>query len=198
MLATATPQAWIDLALQRWQDLLVDHANCEKKAASTALSLMFAYPDDRRLAQRLARLAREELRHFEQVDRLLQQMEVAPRRMSPGRYAGELRRAVANHEPQRKVDLMLVGALIEARSCERFEALAPLLPAPLGSFYGDLAVAERRHHEVYLQLADQAAELLPAGSPSVAERLQSLSALEAELVTRVDTQFRFHSGPPPC
>ena len=74
MLLAATPQAWVELALQRWQDLLIDHANCEKKAASTALSLMFAYPDDRRLAQRLARLAREELRHCAQVERLLQQL----------------------------------------------------------------------------------------------------------------------------
>ena len=198
MLLAATPQAWVELALQRWQDLLIDHANCEKKAASTALSLMFAYPDDRRLAQRLARLAREELRHFEQVDRLLQQLDVAPRRMAAGRYAGELRRAVANHEPQRKVDLMLTGALIEARSCERFECLAPLLPAPLGQFYGDLAVAERRHHELYLQLAEQAAQHLPAGAPGIAERLPVLSAIEADLVTRPDTQFRFHRGPPAC
>jgi tRNA-(ms[2]io[6]A)-hydroxylase len=198
MLTAATPQAWVELALQRWQDLLIDHANCEKKAASTALSLMFAYPDDRRLAQRLARLAREELRHFEQVDRLLQQLDVPPRRMAAGRYAGELRRVVANHEPQRKVDLMLTGALIEARSCERFECLAPLLPAPLGQFYGDLAVAERRHHELYLQLAEQAAQQLPADAPGIAERLQVLCAVEADLVTRTDTQFRFHSGPPAC
>jgi tRNA-(ms[2]io[6]A)-hydroxylase len=209
MLLAATPQAWVDLALQRWQDLLIDHANCEKKAASTALSLMFAYPDDRRLAQRLARLAREELRHFEQVDRLLQQLDVAPRRMAAGRYAGELRRAVANHEPQRKVDLMLTGALIEARSCERFECLAPLLPAPLGQFYGDLAVAERRHHELYLQLAEQAAdwgrqamlfsdEQETTPEEHIAQRLAVLSAVEADLVTRPDTQFRFHSGPPAC
>jgi tRNA-(ms[2]io[6]A)-hydroxylase len=66
----------------------------------------------------------------------------------------------------------------------------------LGEFYGDLAVAERRHHELYLQLAEQAAQHLPADAPGLAERLQALSAVEADLVTRTDTQFRFHSGPP--
>jgi len=124
MLAAATPVAWLQAAVQRQDELLLDHANCEKKAASTALALMFAYPEDRVLSARLARLAREELRHFEQVDKVLQQRAVAPQRMAPGRYAAELRRALRNHEPQRKLDLMLVGALIEARSCERFELLA--------------------------------------------------------------------------
>jgi tRNA-(ms[2]io[6]A)-hydroxylase len=120
--------------------------------------------------------------------------------MGPGRYAGELRRGLATRDPERKLDLMLSGALIEARSCERFELLAPRLPAPLGSFYADLAVAERRHHHLYLQLAGEAAALidpLPAAvEQRVATRLAELAALEAELATRPDTQFRFHSGPP--
>jgi tRNA-(ms[2]io[6]A)-hydroxylase len=202
MLAAVTPAAWVNAALQRQDELLLDHANCEKKAASTALALMFAYPEDRALGTRLARLAREELRHFEQVDRVLQQRGVAPQRMAPGRYAGQLRRALRNHEPQRKLDLMLVGALIEARSCERFELLAPQLPAELGTFYADLALSERRHEGLYLQLArTAAADALPQESPedieaALQQRLQELAQIEAELITRPDTQFRFHSGPP--
>lgn len=197
ILATATPQAWVDEAAQRWHELLSDHANCEKKAASTALSLMFAYPDDRRLSQRMARLAREELRHFEQVDKLMQQLGVAPLRVPPGRYAGELRRQMASQDPLRKLDLMLSGALIEARSCERFELVAPHLPAAVGEFYADLAVAERRHGSLYLQLAADAAASVSGGGEALwRDRLQALAAVEGELATRPDTQFRFHSGPP--
>ena len=200
-LGAPTPAAWVDEAVVRWQELLVDHANCEKKAASTALALMFAYPDDRNLALRLARLAREELRHFEQVDKLMQQLAVPAMRMPAGRYAAELRRGLATGSALRKVDLMLAGALIEARSCERFELLAPRLPAPMGGFYGDLAVAERRHHELYLQLGREAAAAIdpdPAAVDAlVGTRLAQLSALEADLATRPDVQVRFHSGPPP-
>jgi tRNA-(ms[2]io[6]A)-hydroxylase len=200
ILRAATPQAWIDAAVVQWQDLLRDHANCEKKAASTALALLFAYPEDRRLAQRMARLAREELRHFEQVDRLMQQLEVEPRRLAPGRYAGELRRGLATSEPSRKLDLLIVGALIEARSCERFERVAPHLPEPIGGFYADLAVAERRHEELYLELAREAAQQLEADAAGaqarLASRLDELAAAEAELVMRPDAEFRFHSGPP--
>lgn len=200
ILAAATPQAWVDAAIEHWQDLLQDHANCEKKAASTAVALLFAYPDDRPLARSVARLAREELRHFEQVDRMMQRLGVRPRKLVAGRYAGELRRALATGEPQRKLDLMLSGALIEARSCERFELLAPLLPAPLSGFYSDLAVAERRHHELYLQLARDAAALPgqceEAMEALVDARLLELATVEADLATRPDPQFRFHSGPP--
>jgi tRNA-(ms[2]io[6]A)-hydroxylase len=200
ILRAVTPQAWVDAAVVQWQDLLRDHANCEKKAASTALALLFAYPEDRRLAQRMARLAREELRHFEQVDKLMQQLGVEPRRLGPGRYAGELRRQLATHEPARKLDLLLAGALIEARSCERFERVAPQLPEPIATFYADLAVAERRHEGLYLALAREAAQQLEAGAKGaearLAARLEELAVAEAELVTRPDAEFRFHSGPP--
>ncbi len=198
ILKVATPEAWVNAAVVRWQDLLRDHANCEKKAASTALALLFAYPDDRRLAQRLARLAREELRHFEQVDKLMQQLGVEPTRLSPARYAGELRKHLATHEPARKLDLLVAGALIESRSCERFERVAPHLPEPIGSFYSDLAVSERRHEGLYLELALDAALAVDAvhGEAQLAARVEALSQVEAELVTRPDAQFRFHSGTP--
>jgi tRNA-(ms[2]io[6]A)-hydroxylase len=163
ILASATPAAWVDAALAHRDELLIDHANCEKKAASTAMSLLFAYPDDRPLCLALARLAREELRHFEQVDRLMQRLGVPQRRLGPGRYAGELRRLTSTGEPDRKLDLLLTGALIEARSCERFELLVPRLPEPLAQFYGDLARAEARHHGLYLELAATAAGVASRG-----------------------------------
>ncbi len=129
ILRAATPRAWVEAALADLPTLLVDHANCEKKAASTALALIFAYPEDRSLAVALSRLAREELKHFEQVERLMKKLDVPHVRMKPGRYASELRKLVRTHDPKRKLDLMIVHALIEARSCERFRLLAQALPA---------------------------------------------------------------------
>jgi tRNA-(ms[2]io[6]A)-hydroxylase len=173
--------------------LLIDHANCEKKAASTALALMFAYAENLELAGKMSRLAREELRHYEQVARLIKRLRVVPQRMAPGRYAQSMRRLVARTEPQREVDLMICGAFIEARSCERFAALSPALGAPLGELFEALHAVEARHFTVYLDLARQAAT---RAEIDVAERIEAFAALEAELILSPDPQFRFHSGVP--
>lgn len=190
-LLAATPARWYEVACERWRELLVDHANCEKKAASTALRLIFSYPEDMALTDRLSRLAREELRHFEQVQKLMQELGVPFVRMQPSRYAEGLRAAIDRPEPARRLDLLLCGALIEARSRERFEGLGPLLAEPLRSFYSGLAASEARHQGLYLRLAEQR-----ASSIDWRARLQQLAAVEAELVTRPDPQFRFHSGSP--
>jgi tRNA 2-(methylsulfanyl)-N6-isopentenyladenosine37 hydroxylase len=195
ILRVATPLSWARHAAREWRTLLVDHANCEKKAASTALALMFAYPEDRGLCLALARLAREELRHYEQVQKIMDSLGVPVQRLSPGRYAGALRARLATHEPARKRDLLLSGALIEARSCERFEALVPLLTEPLAGFYGGLAESERRHAGLYLALA-RANVADDEDAAALARRLDELAVVEAELVTTPDPQFRFHSGVP--
>lgn len=194
ILAAPTPSAWVNAACERWRELLIDHANCEKKAASSALALMFAYPEDHELGTALSRLAREELRHFEQVSQLMRRMQVSFERQRPGRYAAGLRAALRQHEPARKLDLMLAGALIEARSCERFALLAPRLPEPIGSFYDGLRRSEARHFELYLRLAHR----VGSGDPArVHSRLAALAAVEAGLISASDEQLRFHSGPPP-
>jgi tRNA-(ms[2]io[6]A)-hydroxylase len=196
ILAAPTPAAWVDAACEHWRELLVDHANCEKKAASSALALIFAYPEDHELGSALSRLAREELRHFEQVSQLMRRLQVSFERQRPGRYAAGLRAALRQHEPARKLDLMLAGALIEARSCERFSLLSPRLPEPMGSFYGALQRAEARHFELYLRLAHRAGAA--ADPAQVRSRLTALAAVEAELISASDEQLRFHSGPPPA
>jgi tRNA-(ms[2]io[6]A)-hydroxylase len=188
-LLAATDARWFERATQCWPELLIDHANCEKKAASTALSLMFAYPEDFELADRMSRLAREELRHFELVQQKLRLLEVPFRRMSPSRYAEGLRKALRRTEPERRMDLLLTGALIEARSHERFVGLIPRLGEPLGPFYAGLAASEARHAGLYLRLADKRG----AGA---AERLRELAMIEAELAVAPDSEFRFHSGTP--
>jgi tRNA-(ms[2]io[6]A)-hydroxylase len=189
LLQSDTDPRWFEVAVERWQDLLIDHANCEKKAASTALSLMFAYPEDFELADRMSRLAREELRHFELVQQKLQALQVPFRRLSPSRYAEGLRKALRREEPERRVDLLLTGALIEARSHERFIGLIPLLGDPLGPFYDSLAAAESRHASLYLKLAAKRGE-------GTGARLQELAAIEAQLAVAPDPEFRFHSGTP--
>jgi tRNA-(ms[2]io[6]A)-hydroxylase len=189
ILRAPTDPAWFDAAVEREDELLIDHANCEKKAASTALSLMFAYPEDFELAARMSKLAREELRHFELVQEKMTELGVTFRRLSPSRYAEGLRRALRRSEPGRRVDLLLCGALIEARSHERFMGLVARLRKPLADFYESLAAAESRHAGLYLRLAEQR-------GTEVASRLEALAAIEAELATAPDPQFRFHSGTP--
>jgi tRNA 2-(methylsulfanyl)-N6-isopentenyladenosine37 hydroxylase len=191
ILLAATAPAWFAAAAAQWQLLLVDHANCEKKAASTALALIFTYADDLLLTERLSRLAREELKHFEQVQRCMRELQVPFMRLKPARYADGLRRAVRTHEPDRRLDLLLCGALIEARSYERFVGLTPHLPPRLGELYAVLAQSEARHQALYLRLAEQR-------DPQAAlpERLRQFAEIEAELATAPDPLFRFHSGTP--
>lgn len=189
ILLAPTPPAWVEAASAGWRELLNDHAQCEKKAASTALALMFTYPEDRPLATALSRLAREELRHFEQVQKLMTTLGVPFERQRPGRYAAGLRAVLRTADPGRKLDLLLTGALIEARSCERFRLLAPCLPEAVGGFYAQLARSEARHFEQYLELAQEAA-------PEWRQRLRELAGHEARLATEPDAQLRFHSGPP--
>lgn len=190
-LGCETPTAWVDWALQNPDILLVDHANCEKKAAATALNLMYRYVDQPRLLHKLSRLAREELRHFEQVLSLMQRRGVDYPQLSAARYAGELRAEVRSREPERLLDTLLVGALIEARSCERFAALVPVVDEELGGFYQSLLKSEARHFQDYLGLASGLAP-----EPELAARLQTLREREAALVQREDREFRFHSGVP--
>jgi tRNA-(ms[2]io[6]A)-hydroxylase len=190
ILRAPTPEAWVAAAVERWRELLVDHANCEKKAAATALALMFAYPEDHALATALSRLAREELRHFEQVQRMMITLGVDFERQQPGRYASGLRGLLFTSEPGRKLDLLLAGALIEARSSERFRLLSGRLQQPLADFYTQLERSEARHFELYVSLARRVAPDLWH------ERLSVLAGREAQLATQPDALFRFHSGPP--
>jgi tRNA 2-(methylsulfanyl)-N6-isopentenyladenosine37 hydroxylase len=191
ILLAPTPASWVDYAAAHWRELLVDHANCEKKAASTALALMFTYPEDRRLSGALSRLAREELRHFEQVQRMMDALDVPYIRQKPGRYGSGLRAVTRTSDPGRKLDLLLIGALIEARSCERFRLLAPKLDAPLAELYSTLAISEARHFELYLDFASRTGE-----TNAMEGRLQTLAECEAGLATAPDSAFRFHSGAP--
>ena len=192
LLRVPTPSDWVAQACASPDVLIIDHANCEKKAASTALALMFAYAEDLELTDKMSRLAREELRHYEQVAKLIRALGVTPQRLAPGRYAERLRRLVAKAEPHREVDLMICGAFIEARSCERFAVLSAAIGAPLGDLFQGLHNAEARHYRVYLDLARRAGK---RAGVELQPRIEGFAALEAQLITEPDTVFRFHSGP---
>ena len=190
-LSCETPVSWVEWALQNQQLMLIDHANCEKKAAATALNLMYRYVEHDDLLHMLSRLAREELRHFEQVIAIMKKRGIRYPQLSASRYAGEMRKAVRKNEPGRLVDTLLVGAIIEARSCERFAALVPVLDEDLAKFYGSLLKSESRHFMDYLKFARTL-----SSDEEVEERLALLHERERELIQSEDKEFRFHSGIP--
>jgi tRNA-(ms[2]io[6]A)-hydroxylase len=190
-LGCRTPHAWVEAALADLTTLLLDHKNCEFKAASTALSMIARYPVHADLINMMSRLAREELVHHEQVMRLLKKRKIELQPLSAGRYASALRKQVRSHEPVKLVDTLVVGAFIEARSCERFEALVPHLDEELGRFYHGLLKSEARHYQGYLKLAYQHGD-----AADIAKVIERVRVAEAELIQSPDAEFRFHSGIP--
>lgn len=190
-LGCRTPDAWVQAALADQETMLIDHKNCEFKAASTALSLIAKYNTHIDLIHMMSRLAREELVHHEQVLRLMKRRKVPLRPINAGRYASGLRRLVRSHEPVKLVDTLVVGAFIEARSCERFAALVPHLDEELGKFYHGLLKSEARHYQGYLKLAYQYGD-----AADIERTIVKVREAEAELIVSPDVEFRFHSGVP--
>lgn len=188
-----TPDTWLENALVNQGLLLLDHANCEKKAASTALNLMYRYVDNMDLLNKMSKLAREELRHFEQVIGIMASRDIPYEQIEACRYAGALRKLCATHEPQKLIDTLIVGAIIEARSCERFAKLAPHLDDELNRFYSSLLKSESRHFQDYLNLAKEAAR--GSKNEDIDDRVQLFLEKEKQLIEQTDTTFRFHSGP---
>ena len=189
-LASETDPSWSRRILADLDALLLDHTHCEKKAASTAINLIFHYQDRPELMVPLSELAREELRHFERCLDLLGSRGVAFRRQRPSPYARELREAVRKQEPERFVDVMLCCALIEARSCERMKILSEDLEDPdLAVFYADLLASEARHHTTYVDLA-----VLAADRATVQARLAELALVEAEILARAPELSRMHAA----
>lgn len=190
-----TPEAWQQEALNHLPELLIDHANCEKKAASNAISLIYRYVEHTHLLQKMSRLAREELRHFEQVVDLMTKQGIEYVQLSPSRYAAGLHRLISKQEPYRLIDSLVCGAVVEARSCERFAVLIPVLPEAIGQFYNSLLKSEARHFQDYLALAENLAEY-SSQDIDVVERVDLFLQADAELISTADSEFRFHSGVP--
>jgi tRNA-(ms[2]io[6]A)-hydroxylase len=184
-----TPDQWLRSALDNQDILLIDHANCEKKAASTALNMMYRYVDKHDLLLKMSKLAREELRHFEQVIGIMKKRDVEYIQLTSARYAGGMREGMRTHEPAKLIDSLIIGAFIEARSCERFAKLAPYLDKELSDFYNSLLKSESRHFEDYLALAKRHSD------EPIEPRVEYYAELERALIEQPDDEFRFHSGP---
>ncbi len=185
-----TPDAWLDEALRQQDILLVDHANCEKKAAATAMSLLYKFSEHTELLRKMSRLAREELLHFEQVVNLLAERGIRYIHLGASRYAGGLRDQLRKDAKGQMIDTLIVGAFVEARSCERFARLVPLLDPDLAKFYRSLLRSEARHFEDYLALAALYSE------EDIAPHVQRIREVERLLISTEDPVFRFHSGVP--
>ena len=194
ILLCPTPAQWIKKAVDSLDTLLIDHANCEKKAAATAMNLMFRYVDNLPLQQKMSRIAREELRHYEQVLALMEKRDIQYKPLSAAGYAEKLRKPIRTVEPAKLMDTLIVGALIEARSCERFAALSPHLESfdpDLARYYLRLCKSEARHFQDYLLLALDTGE-----ETEINDRIKIFAEAEHEAISSGDTRFRFHSGRP--
>ncbi|WP_312051699.1 tRNA-(ms[2]io[6]A)-hydroxylase [Acinetobacter schindleri] len=197
-LGCETPKAWLDEALQNLEILMQDHANCEKKAASTAMNLMFRYSFFVDLQVKLAQLVREEMLHYEQVLEFMNKRGQQWTGLSAGRYAGGLRKEIRTYEPESLIDVLVIGAFVEARSCERFYALAPYVDEELGRYYRYLLKSESRHFEDYLALAMDVAKTAKLKNPKedIQARIEHIREVEKNLILSPDEMFRFHSGVP--
>ena len=192
-----TPTGWISSVASNVDVLLIDHANCEKKAANSALSIIFRYVEYPELIKHMSKLAREELRHFEQVIDLMLDLEVEYKPLSPSRYASALHKEISKEEPYRLIDTLICAAVVEARSCERFAAVSGEVPAKIAEFYRFLLNSEARHFRDYIELARSYAkrERRKICVDYVERRAEVFLDLDTELITRPDEEFRFHSGP---
>ena len=243
-LGCETPNRWVEQAKQPEQltALLIDHCNCELKAAQTAMLMIrkyaidkssshllktwakpyedFVYQQDRNaleflardskknditselianknltnstdLMSKMVRLIKEEFHHFEQVLQIMTARGIDYSNIRAGRYAKQLIFHMRTHEPLTLIDKLIIGAFIEARSCERFAKLAPHLDDELAKFYTSLLRSEARHFQDYLALAEDIA------GEDISERIDYFREKEMELILTEDSEFRFHSGLPP-
>jgi tRNA-(ms[2]io[6]A)-hydroxylase len=189
-LVVPTNLAWVEVVRQNLDHVLSDHAHCELKAAAQSLALLGRYAEDEALATDLSSLAREEMRHFDRVRQLVRER---GRRLSPpgpDRYVKELRRRAQRGLDASRVglDALVICAFVEARSCERFRLLARHVEdAPLRDFYVELALAEARHHELFLEHAARR-----AGPEAAEARTREIAAIEGEIVASLPVLPRIH------
>lgn len=188
-LKSTSSDRWLRQVDESLDEILIDHAHCEKKAAGTAMNLLFAYVDHQLLTEAMTEIVNEELEHFHLVLKLLHQRNIPFRRLKPSSYGRKLNDLVRKTEPERAVDRLLVAGLIEARSCERFSLLQKhVTDAELADFYGSLFESEARHHTTYVKLARDF-----ASDDQVRTRLSELAEAEAGILDEGDPYARMHS-----
>ena len=187
-LAHPTDPGWFDRVHDHLPTLLLDHTHLEKRAASTAMSLLFRYAKDPVLALALSEVVREEMEHFARLVELLGQRGIALDVLEPAPYASLLNKACQRKDPEALLDKLLACSLIEARSCERFQILAERLSEPaLRALYDQLYKDEARHYTLYVTLAHQLFD--PA---QVNSRLEHLAGAEYQALLDSKGPPRLH------
>jgi tRNA-(ms[2]io[6]A)-hydroxylase len=188
-LQSRSSERWLRQVQENVDEVLIDHAHCERKAATTAMGLLTAYIENEELCVEMTRIVNEELEHFHMVIGQLKQRGIPFRRLKPTPYGRLLHESVRKQEPQRAVDRLLIAGLIEARSCERFGVLRDHLEdRELAAFFGGLFESEARHHSTYVRLAQAYGT-----TADVRHRLQELAAEEARVIALGSDLPRMHS-----
>jgi tRNA 2-(methylsulfanyl)-N6-isopentenyladenosine37 hydroxylase len=184
-----TSEAWVTQAIAHLDIVLLDHSHCERKAAGTALNMMFRYPSSTKLVRALTAIAQEELEHFEQVNQWLERRGIPLAPLNSPPYAAGLKAEMRKNEPHRMLDSLLVSSLIEARSHERLGLLGIHCPEPeLAKFYRGLMASEARHYGIYWTLATHYFE-----RSAVDQRLEELAIVESALLSTLHPEPRVHS-----
>ncbi len=188
-LVEATQPAWIEQAIANLDTILLDHSHCERKAAGVALNLMFRYPSYERLVRALTAIAQEELEHFEQCNQWLEKKGIKMAPLAAPPYGAALNTHIRRNEPDRLLDLLLVSALIEARSHERLGLLAEhILDPKLAQFYRGLMASEARHYGMYWTLAHTYCD-----PSAIVPRLEELATFESQILSTLHPEPRVHS-----
>ena len=189
VLKQPTSSAWVEQAITNLDTILLDHSQCERKAAGAAINMMFRYPSNAKMVRQLTAIAREELEHFELVNQWLDRRQIPLRPLQPPPYGAGLKAQVRPQEPNRFLDSLLATGLIEARSHERLGLLAANCPEPeLAKFFHSLMASEARHYGAYWVLADTYFD-----RNVVMSRLDELAVVESELLATLHPQPRIHS-----
>ena len=187
-LSQPSPDAWLDAVLASFDEFLIDHAANERKASAMAMSLVAHYPDRQELVTRMIDLALEEMNHFRQVVRLMQERGLVMTADEKDPYVNQLRGHVRKGSDEYFLDRLLSGAVIEARGEERFQRIADnLQDERLGTFYTTLARSEQGHHKLFLELAH-----LYFPATTVEARLSDWVAIEATVMRGLPIRSRLH------
>jgi tRNA-(ms[2]io[6]A)-hydroxylase len=188
-LHSTSSDRWLAQVKSHRNEILVDHAHCEQKAAAAAMDLMFDYVENQELCREMTEIVNEELEHFHLVMKILNERSIRFHKMKPGPYGRRLKELVRRQEPHKAIDRLLIAGLIEARSCERFMLLRDHLEDDeLSTFYGSLYESEARHHATYTRLAQSYGD-----AEEVNRRLEELAASEATIIADGFDQPRMHS-----
>lgn len=187
-LLTPTTSEWVDTVMGNLNEFLADHASCERKAHAAAMMLVSKFPEYPKLQDAMISLALEELEHFQQVVKILRQRGVSIHNDEIDTYVKELMKHVRHPRSEHLLDRLMVAAVVEARSCERFCLFADALPeGELKCFYQNFAAAESRHFPLFVNLAKSL-----FGDKEASDALDRWLQIESETIRNIPYRAGVH------